>query len=60
MGDISEKIQFVFIQFVQVVFFYFFDVDIYFVLYMYLVEVDNYKIDKKFDKRINSDYEIIQ
>ena len=60
MGDISEKIQLVFIQFAQVVFS---------ILSMRisilsrirtLVEADNYKTDKKSDKRINSDHETTQ
>ena len=48
MGDISEKIQLVFIQFAQVVFFHSFDADIHFVSHTHLVEADNYKTDKKF------------
>ena len=60
MGDISEKIQLVFIQFAQVVFFHSFDADIHFVSHTHLVEADNYKTDKKSDKRINSDHETTQ
>lgn len=41
-------------------FFHSFDADIHFVSHTHLVEADNYKTDKKSDKRINSDHETTQ
>lgn len=59
MGDISEKFSLCLFS-SRRLFFHSFDADIHFVSHTHLVEADNYKTDKKSDKRINSDHETTQ
>ena len=60
MGDISENSALCLFSSRRLFFSHSFDADIHFVSHTHLVEADNYKTDKKSDKRINSDHETTQ